>query len=254
VNEESSAFLKKSASAGAAQKTFAILRTVEKPVKLVAHRRRRQGVDGRIKPGHDVWGCRFLQRTPDNFGQGRFNQHGPNESKVFCALFFKKALLSFASREQAFAEILGVTSVRRTARGKPVIDAPAGMSVSYSGDLCLLAVNGAGDVGVDMEVVREDLDFMGIAKACFAPAEILLLEALRGRRRVENFFALWTGKEAVLKFLGQGIAGGMAWPCLADLQLGGRAVVDGIEVAVSRRRFGGREIVTAVAVGACLSG
>jgi hypothetical protein len=54
--------------------------------------------------------------------------------------------------------------------------------------------------------------------------------------------------------LGQGIAGGMAWPCLADLQLGGRAVVDGIEVAVSRRRFGGREIVTAVAVGACLSG
>jgi len=207
------------------------------------------GCGGEVKEGRSAFLKKSAQKTFANLGQWRFDQHGPKESKVFCALFFKKALLSFSSREQVFASLLGVPdlSLRRTALGKPVIDGPAGVSVSYSGDLCLLAVNSAGDLGVDMEIMREYLDFLGIAQACFAPEECLRLAAARGRRRVEKFFALWTAKEAVLKYAGQGIAGGMAWPCLPDLELGGRAVVEGVEVAVARRWFEGRELVTAVA-------
>jgi phosphopantetheine--protein transferase-like protein len=208
VREESSAFLKKSPTRAAAQKTFADL------------------------------------------GPGRFDRHGPGVSKVFCALFFKEALLC-SSLETVLAQVLNVpeVSVGRTARGKRVIEAPAGagMSVSYREEFAVLAVNRDGEIGADVEVMRDDLDFLGIARSCFAPDEVLRLEAADGRRRVEKFFALWTAKEAVLKCWGEGITGGMDSPCLPDLELGGRAVVEGLEVTVSRGVFAGRDVVTAVA-------
>jgi len=215
VKEESSAFLKKSPTRAAAQKTFA------------------------------------------NLGLGCFDRHGPGESKVFWALFFKKALLS-SSLETVLADVLDVpeVAVGRTARGKRVIEAPAGagMSVSYREEFAMLAVNHDGEIGADVEVMRDDLDFLGIARSCFAPEEVLRLEAADGRRRMEKFFALWTAKEAVLKFSGAGITGGMDSPCLPDLELGGRAVVEGVEVVVSRGVFAGREVVTAVAAEARLFG
>jgi hypothetical protein len=40
----------------------------------------------------------FLKKRSKNFcdlGHGRCNARGPNKAKVFCALFFKKALLSY---------------------------------------------------------------------------------------------------------------------------------------------------------------
>ena len=46
---------------------------------------------------------------------------------------------------------------------------------------------------------------------CFTPAEQAYADAATGRRRIERFAARFAAKEAALKALGTGWAGGIAW-------------------------------------------
>jgi len=99
-----------------------------------------------------------------------------------------------------------------TAHGKPHLTAPATslhFNLAHSGGVALLAVTGDGPVGVDVERVRADLDLDGIARRFFRPEEAAALAALSPAQRTEAFFAVWTRKEALLKALGKGIAGGV---------------------------------------------
>lgn len=99
-----------------------------------------------------------------------------------------------------------------TAHGKPYLTAPATclhFNLAHSGSVALLAVAGDGPVGVDVERVRADLDLDGIARRFFRPEESAALAALPPERRTDGFFAVWTRKEALLKALGKGIAGGV---------------------------------------------
>ncbi|HPB28430.1 MAG TPA: 4'-phosphopantetheinyl transferase superfamily protein [Acidobacteriota bacterium] len=99
-----------------------------------------------------------------------------------------------------------------TAHGKPYLTEPAAslcFNLAHSGGFALLAVSVADVVGVDVERVRTDLDLNGIARRFFRPEESAALAALPAAQRTEAFFAVWTRKEALLKALGKGIAGGV---------------------------------------------
>ncbi len=105
-----------------------------------------------------------------------------------------------------------------TELGKPWIEGPIRFSMSHSGDVALYAI-ARGEVGVDVEQVREGIDVRGIA-ARFLPAEEV--------REIEDsstaFFRLWTRREAYLKARGIGIRGvgesiGPGW-FLAELDPG----------------------------------
>lgn len=99
-----------------------------------------------------------------------------------------------------------------TAHGKPYLlepTAPLHFNLAHTGSVALLAVGVDTAVGVDVERVRADLDLTGIARRFFRPEESAALEALPAVRRTDAFFAVWTRKEALLKALGKGIAGGV---------------------------------------------
>jgi 4'-phosphopantetheinyl transferase len=126
--------------------------------------------------------------------------------------------------------------------GKPRLAAPAGSSeiffnASHSGALALFAVTRVGEVGIDVERVREISEWEQIAATCFAPFESRRLRFLLppgGRQR--EFFRIWTRHEAKLKAAGSGL-GQMPGPnhkfsihslrlasdCVAALALSGRA-------------------------------
>jgi 4'-phosphopantetheinyl transferase len=90
--------------------------------------------------------------------------------------------------------------------GKPQVIGAPDFSISHSGDYVALTIAPAGGVtiGIDIERVREDLDYQALARQVFATEERAALAIAADRPA--RFFALWTLKEAILKASGLGLS------------------------------------------------
>lgn len=94
--------------------------------------------------------------------------------------------------------------------GKPALDPPRlPFNLSNSGDLALLAVAGAGDIGVDLEETRPVPEAVQIAERMFSAAEQRALIALPQEEREAAFLRIWTRKEAFIKAQGGGVWTGL---------------------------------------------
>lgn len=100
--------------------------------------------------------------------------------------------------------------------GKPELveaqQSPPGLqfNVSHSGDHCLFAVAWGRHVGVDIEVIRSDVDCLSLAERFFSRREYEDLRHASDEDRPARFFQYWTCKEAYLKSSGLGISSGLA--------------------------------------------
>jgi 4'-phosphopantetheinyl transferase len=118
--------------------------------------------------------------------------------------------------------------------GKPVCRElqPIDFNVSHSGMLALIAITRGQAVGVDIERVRTDLEFLEIGKQVFTGAELRELAQIAPDRRASAFFDLWVRKEAYLKYTGEGFMGSpekihLGWPrrqAEIGLQAAGRMI------------------------------
>lgn len=102
----------------------------------------------------------------------------------------------------------------RHSRGKPFIvpaQNPLDLQFNYShtADTALAAIAIGRTIGVDVEAHRDDVDMELIARRQFAPGERDRLVSLPREQRPAAFYRCWTRKEAYLKALGDGIAGGL---------------------------------------------
>lgn len=99
------------------------------------------------------------------------------------------------------------------AQGRPRLAGPlAGrldFNWSHSGQHAAIAVACGVQVGIDIESRRRRPRMLELARRYFAPAESDALELLDPQRQETAFWALWTGKEAVLKATGSGISHGL---------------------------------------------
>lgn len=97
------------------------------------------------------------------------------------------------------------------AGGKPRLAGRShpGFSLSHSGGHALIGVARDGAIGVDLEIVRDVPERDAIVRDDFARAEVEAIAALPPDRREDAFFACWTRKEACLKAIGVGLAGGL---------------------------------------------
>jgi len=94
--------------------------------------------------------------------------------------------------------------------GRRVVGWPHGsewlsFSPSRSGDLALVAVARGQSVGVDVERVRADLDFVAIARRALGDEVADQLEAERTKDRISAFFRAWVREEARGKCRGTGL-------------------------------------------------
>jgi 4'-phosphopantetheinyl transferase len=94
--------------------------------------------------------------------------------------------------------------------GKPRLAAPTTypihFNLAHSSDLALCAVSLGREVGVDLERVNGDLDFMPLAERFFAPGEYETIRLLPAGQQLSRFFDYWTCKEAYVKARGNGLA------------------------------------------------
>ena len=88
--------------------------------------------------------------------------------------------------------------------------AAIGFNVSHSAPhgLIVFASQGRpqGRIGIDVEVLRADRDFDGIAGTVFGPEERAAVAAAWGEDKVRLFYRLWALKEALIKALGTGFS------------------------------------------------
>ena len=96
--------------------------------------------------------------------------------------------------------------------GKPCLATRSALhfNVSHSGGLGVIAFTTAGEVGIDVEAIRCNVDAVEIASAHFTRREAAMIaEAPTAQAQASAFLRLWTRKESVLKAAGCGLLGGL---------------------------------------------
>lgn len=91
--------------------------------------------------------------------------------------------------------------------GKPSLqDAALHFNLSNSGAVALIALSASAELGVDLELAREDFSREHIAERFFSPAEVRDLRALAPEEQPTAFLRCWTRKEAFIKARGDGLS------------------------------------------------
>jgi len=98
--------------------------------------------------------------------------------------------------------------------GRPYITEPnqfrhIQFNLSHTSGLVACALGKVCEIGIDVENIRRDLDFIDLASRFFSPVETSRLLQTRPDGRREMFFCYWTLKEAYIKARGQGLSLGL---------------------------------------------
>jgi 4'-phosphopantetheinyl transferase superfamily len=111
----------------------------------------------------------------------------------------------------------GALELRIGPRGKPELSGRSGrdpfFNLSHSSNLALYAFCSDGEIGVDIQALRNErrrarVDHIGLARRAFGEHEARRLSLLAPELREREFLRAWTRHEAELKRLGTGIGGG----------------------------------------------
>lgn len=97
------------------------------------------------------------------------------------------------------------------AQGKPVLSGEyqhqtIKFNLAHSNKLAIYAFAPEGDIGVDLEYIRQVKDSMDVAKRFFSANEYHVLSSLPEEDQQQAFFRCWTRKEAFIKAIGEGLS------------------------------------------------
>lgn len=96
-------------------------------------------------------------------------------------------------------------------QGKPALDgehreSSLRFNASHSGELAVYAFMLDCEVGIDVELIKDDFATEEIAERFFSAGEIKALSALPMPEKAAAFFETWTRKEAYIKAIGSGLS------------------------------------------------
>ena len=93
-------------------------------------------------------------------------------------------------------------------QGKPELACNESLrfNLSHSKDLALAAVTANKLVGIDVEYMRGNVDYLGLSDRFFAQNEAEALKKMPASLQKESFFRIWTRKEAYIKAHGKGLS------------------------------------------------
>ncbi len=96
-------------------------------------------------------------------------------------------------------------------KGKPFLrNESITFNLSHTKEMAILAVTNGVGIGVDIEKIKPTSGYLEIAKRFFHPDEYsYLLNISETHLQRQQFFIIWTAKEAILKATGEGIAAGL---------------------------------------------
>ncbi len=144
--------------------------------------------------------------SPDELARAdRLLRHEARERFIAGRLFLRRSLGRCLGSEPAEIPLVA------NEWGKPRLGGEQGESglcfnLSHSDDWAILALSLGTELGVDIEVVREDPEFVPMARRFFSPREQEELFSLPAGEQLTAFYCCWTRKEAYLKGVGCGLS------------------------------------------------
>ena len=95
-------------------------------------------------------------------------------------------------------------------QGKPHLltgsnETPLHFNISHSQGMVMMAFSLITELGVDVEYIHRERDYLGVAERYLSVEELSILDSLRQRKRKERFYQFWVKKEALLKLAGEGV-------------------------------------------------
>ena len=145
--------------------------------------------------------------SPDEWMRARRFHFERDRSRYICGRGLLRTILGryleIDPRNLRFAE---------GAYGKPELTGLCSslrFNLSHSDDLMLLAVAHTRAVGVDLELMRENVPVETLADYYFEPEDAWHLRLLPPAQRIWKFYEMWTSAEARLKADGAGISKGL---------------------------------------------
>lgn len=170
-----------------------------------------------LSPGEvHVWRAAFSDNDPAKFAallsseewmRARRFHFERDQTRFICGRGLLRTILG------RYLEISpGDLRFREGPHGKPELTGVCSslrFNLSHSDDLMLLAVTHTRAVGIDLELIRENVPVETLADYYFEPEEAWGLRLLPPAQRVWKFYELWTSAEARLKADGIGIARGL---------------------------------------------
>ena len=81
-------------------------------------------------------------------------------------------------------------------------------NIAHTAGLVVMAVGRAAQIGIDVEALDKRVP-LPVARRYFSEREVVALHALAPEDQPRRFLRLWTLKEAYLKAVGEGLAGGL---------------------------------------------
>ena len=114
------------------------------------------------------------------------------------------ALLCLHELLTVSGEVQDDLSICRTSGGKPYFASrDLFFSISHAKDTVAVALSDT-PVGIDIEFIDERRDILSLSRRFFAPDEYKAIS--ESNSPAEDFFALWTKKEALAKITGEGLS------------------------------------------------
>lgn len=160
-------------------------------------------IDLRTSPGPDALAC-LSARERERAARFVFERDRRRYLGAHCGL---RQLLSGRT---------GITpsalDFREGPHGKPSVvpdsevDRACAFNLSHSEDVALVAMADAGEIGVDVEMLRPLPDAMALARQNFSASECDELAATPPETQSLAFLRGWTRKEACLKAIGSGLS------------------------------------------------
>lgn len=92
--------------------------------------------------------------------------------------------------------------------GKPNLsrELNVNFNLSHSGEVVLHAIGYEKRIGIDVELIREDIPYDKITDYSFSESEKKSLSGLSDEKKIGAFFNCWTRKEAYIKAIGLGLS------------------------------------------------
>ncbi len=90
--------------------------------------------------------------------------------------------------------------------GKPYLqDRHLQFNVSHSADCILYAISVHNQLGIDVEQIKSDIDFLSVAKTICSENEYEKLLDFPKEEQCLAFYRCWTRKESIIKMIGKGL-------------------------------------------------
>jgi 4'-phosphopantetheinyl transferase len=141
--------------------------------------------------------------SPEEIVQAdRFHFERDRRSFVVCRGTLRRLLAFYAGGSAAEIRF------RHGSMGKPYLASSPELqfNVSHSNGIALLAFAVEQEIGVDVEFMRPEIDFAGLAEHSFSEAERAEVLACSSQDRANIFYQYWTCKEACIKADGRGMS------------------------------------------------